>query len=63
MSQFDRVHADQCGTLGRLNRRSLLRVAAAAGVVPATATLDGLTNVSAASPLRSRPTRPRSLSP
>src|SRR5688500_6449233 len=54
MSQFDRAHPDQCGTLGRLNRRSLLRAAAVAGFVPAAATLDGLTNVSAASPLRSQ---------
>ncbi|MDP8932509.1 MAG: ABC transporter substrate-binding protein, partial [Actinomycetota bacterium] len=54
MSQFDRVPADLRGGLGRLNRRSLLRAAAAAGIVPATATLGGLTNVSAASPLRSQ---------
>src|SRR5215207_6548017 len=53
MSQFDRVPADQRGGLGRLNRRWLLR-AAAAGVVPATATLGGLTDVSAASLLRSQ---------
>jgi ABC-type transport system substrate-binding protein len=52
MSQFDRVRADQRSVLARLNRRSLLRAAAAAGVVPATATLGGRTNVSAASPLR-----------
>ena len=52
MSQFDRMRADQRGAFARLNRRSLLRAAAAAGVVPATATLGGLTNVSAASPLR-----------
>ena len=52
MSQFDRVRADQRGALARLNRRSLLRAAAVAGVAPATATLGGLTNVSAASPLR-----------
>ena len=52
MSQFDRVRADQRGAIARLNRRSLLRAAAVAGVVPATATLGGLTNVSAASPLR-----------
>src|ERR671916_1312081 len=52
MSQFDRVPADRHGALARLNRRSLLRAAAAAGVVPATVTLGGLTNAAAASPLR-----------
>jgi peptide/nickel transport system substrate-binding protein len=52
MSQFGRVRADQRGANARLNRRSLLRAAAVAGVVPATATLGGLTNVSAASSLR-----------
>jgi hypothetical protein len=50
MSQFDRVPADQRGAFGRLNRRSLLRAAAVAGVVPASTTLGGLANVSAASP-------------
>ena len=54
MSQFGRVRADQRGANARLNRRSLLRAAAVAGVVPATATLGGLTSVSAASPLRSQ---------
>ncbi len=53
MRQFDRVRANQRGVaLARLNRRSLLRAAAVAGVVPATAALGGRTNVSAASPLR-----------
>src|SRR3954470_3753597 len=52
MSQFDRERADWRGAVARLNRRSLLRAAAAAGVVPATATLSGLTSVSAASSLR-----------
>jgi peptide/nickel transport system substrate-binding protein len=52
MSQFDRERADWRGADARLDRRSLLRAAAAAGVVPATATLSGLTNVSAASSLR-----------
>src|SRR5215212_2892320 len=48
MSQFDRERADQRDAFTRLNRRSLLRAAVAAGVVPATAALGGLTNVSAA---------------
>jgi hypothetical protein len=52
MSQFDKLCADQRGALARLNRRSLLRAAAGAGVVPATATLGGQTHLSAASPLR-----------
>jgi peptide/nickel transport system substrate-binding protein len=52
MSQFDRERADWRGAVARFNRRSLLRAAAAAGAVPATATLSGLTNVSAASSLR-----------
>jgi peptide/nickel transport system substrate-binding protein len=54
VSQFDRVRADQPPPLGRLNRRSLLRAAAVVGVVPATATLGGLTHVSEAAPLRSQ---------
>jgi len=52
MSQFDWKRADQRGAFSSLNRRSLLRAAAAAGVVPAAATLGGLTNVSVASTLR-----------
>src|SRR3954469_20033629 len=52
MSQFDRERADWRGAVARLNRRSLLRATAAAGVVPATATPSGLTSVSAASSLR-----------
>jgi len=48
MNQFDRERSDQRDAFARLNRRSLLRAAAAAGVVPATAALGGLTNVSAA---------------
>jgi peptide/nickel transport system substrate-binding protein len=52
MSQFGRVRADQRGANARLNRRSLLRAAAVAGVVPASATLGEITNVSAVSPLR-----------
>ena len=52
MSQFDRERVGQRCACARLNRRSLLRAAAAAGVVPVTATLGGLTNVSAASSLR-----------
>jgi hypothetical protein len=42
MSQFDWKQVDQRGAFARFNRRSLLRAAAAAGVVPATATLGGL---------------------
>ena len=52
MSQFDRGRAGQRGAFARLNRRSLLRAAAAAGVVPATATLGGLTSASATPSLR-----------
>ena len=63
MSHFDRVPNVQPAVLGRLNRRSLLRAAAVAGVVPATAPFGGLTHVSAASPLRLQATRPRSPSP
>src|SRR5215213_8432668 len=52
MSQFDRERADQRDAFAHLNRRSLLRAAAAAGVVPATASLGGLRNVAAAPRLR-----------
>src|SRR5215212_1741133 len=52
MSQFDWNRADQSGGFARLNRRSLLRAAAAAGVVPATATLGGLTHGASAASLR-----------
>ena len=51
MTEFDRVRADQRGALARLNRRSLLRAAVVAGVLPAPATLGGLTNPSATSAL------------
>ena len=52
MSQFDRVRADQRDAVVRFNRRSLMRAAAVAGVVPTATRLGGLTNVSAASSLR-----------
>src|SRR5215208_1698494 len=54
MCQFDRMRADQRGANARLNRRSLLRAAAVAGVVPATTTLGGLASVSTASALRAQ---------